>query len=483
MKYFTKLRLLKNSFPILLALVIFSCTEPDEKPNILYINIDDLGYKDLGFMGSSYYETPNLDRFASQSLVFTQNYAAAANCAPSRACLMSGYNTPVHEIYTVSNSDRGNTRTRRIIPVPNNTTLADSVTTLAESLKQQGYVTATMGKWHLGPDPTTQGFDLNVGGSHRGSPGRNGYFSPYNLENLDNGPEGEYLTDRLTDEAIDFLEKYQDSTFFLYMPYYTVHTPLMGKEALIEHYQQKGPSGGQDHPVYGAMVTAMDQNVGRLLQKLDELSLTQKTLVVFTSDNGGIRSISPQDPLRAGKGSYYEGGIRVPLVIRWPGNIVPGVSSDVPVTNMDMFPTLAKITGASIKPNLDGTDISPLFSGDDIAKRDLIWHFPIYLQAYNPKEDDGRDPLFRTRPGSVIRSGDWKLHVYYEDMGLELYNLAEDIGETNNLAKSHPKKAAELQQALDRWIQTNEADLPTAKNPEFDSLFMQDLIEKKLAAN
>lgn len=467
---------LKNSL-VLLVLIIatIGCEKPaDQLPNIVYINIDDLGYKDLGFMGSEYYETPHLDKFAKEGMVFTQAYAAAANCAPSRACLMSGMNTPRHHIYTVGNPDRGDARTRRIIPVANEVTLPDSIITIAEMLQRKGYVTATMGKWHLGEDPTTQGYDINIGGSHRGSPGRQGYFSPYGIDNIEDGPEGEYLTDRLTKEAVNFLQKHQDSTFFLYLPYYTVHTPLMGKDKLVEKYKQKQGIDGQDNPVYGAMVTAMDQNVGRLLSTLDSLQLAENTLVIFTSDNGGIRSVSSQEPLRAGKGSYYEGGIRVPLVIRWPGKVAPGSENKTPVTNIDFYPTLANITDGEMNQMKDGMDISSLFAGEAIETRDLIWHFPIYLQAYNPKEDDGRDPLFRTRPGTVIRRGDWKLHYYYEDNGLELYNLAEDVGERNNLATENPEKAKELMQAMQDWIKNMEAEVPTAPNPTFDSLYLQE---------
>lgn len=472
--------MIKSCGVLLTAFILFvSCTaEKASKPNILYINIDDLGYKDLGFMGSDYYETPNLDQFARQGMVFTQAYASASNCAPSRACLMSGMYTPRHKIYTVGNPDRGDTRTRRIIPADNNVTLPDTIYTLAEMLQQQDYVTATMGKWHLGEDPTTQGFDINVAGSHRGNPGRDGYFSPYNVDNLEDGPKGEYLTDRLTDEAINFLTSYQDSTFFLYLPYYTVHTPLMGKESLIQKYKQKQSQEGQDNPVYGAMMTAMDENVGRLLSTLDELQLASKTLVIFTSDNGGIRSVSTQQPLRAGKGSYYEGGIMVPLVIRWPGKVQPGSQSNVPVINLDFYPTIANILQSGVSQSLDGIDIGSLLAGDSIAKRDLMWHFPIYLQAYNPKDDDGRDPLFRTRPGTVIRRGDWKLHFYYEDQGLELYNLAEDIGERNNVLNEHPVKAQELKDAMDEWLQQVNADFPKGPNPEFDSLYERNLIDE-----
>lgn len=451
---------------------------PASRPNIVFINVDDLGWKDLGFMGSSYYETPHVDQLADEGIVFTQAYATAANCAPSRACLMSGQNTPRHGIYTVSNPDRGDVRTRKIIPVPNQTVLADSIYTLAEMLAEHGYVTGTFGKWHLGDDPTTQGFQVNAGGNHRGNPGKDGYFSPYNLEYLTDGPTGEYLTDRLTSEAISFVRDNQDTSFFLYLPFYTVHTPIMGKKALIEKFSKKQPQPGQDRPDYAAMIASMDENVGRLLAEIEKLGLKENTLVIFTSDNGGIRDISYQDPLRAGKGSYYEGGIRVPLVVRWPGEVAAGSRSEVPVTNLDFYPTLQTVIGATNRSALlDGDDISPLFNGKSLSERALYWHFPIYLQAYSPKEDDGRDPLFRTRPGSVVRKGKWKLHEYFEDGVLELYNLEEDLGETQNLVKDYPEKAQELYQLLKEWRGRTDAAVPKEPNPDYDPAFEKQLIK------
>ncbi|NNE77373.1 MAG: sulfatase-like hydrolase/transferase, partial [Pricia sp.] len=273
-----------------------------DKPNIVLINVDDLGWKDLGFMGSSYYETPNLDAFAKEGMVFMKAYAAAANCAPSRACMLSGMNTPKHTVYTVSPSERGNSKTRKLIPIKNTEHLNDSIYTLPEMLKNAGYVTGSFGKWHIGNDPTEQGIDLNVGGSSRGNPGNEGYFSPYNIDFIENGPDGEYLTDRLTDEAIKFVRKNKDTTFFVYMPFYTVHTPIMGKPDLIKKFEGKEGSNGQNRADYAAMVASMDANVGRLLLSLKENGLEDNTMVIFTSDNGGIRSISEQNPLRAGKG-------------------------------------------------------------------------------------------------------------------------------------------------------------------------------------
>ncbi|WP_229683368.1 sulfatase [Echinicola rosea] len=447
--------------------------QESRRPNVILINVDDLGWKDLGFMGSDYYETPYLDQFSKEGMVFTNAYAGASNCAPSRATMISGMYGPRHGVYTVSPSDRGDDRTRRIVPTKNEDTLADSLYTLGEMFHDSGYATATIGKWHLSDDPTKMGFDLNVAGNHRGNPGRNGYFSPYGVSNLTSGPEGEYLTDRLTDEAIDFVKEHKGGPFFLYLPFYTVHSPLMGKQELINKYKAKPASNGQAHPVYAAMVEAMDQNVGRLLKVLEQLELEEHTMVIFTSDNGGIRKTSRQDPLRAGKGSYYEGGIRVPMVIRYPGKIPAMEKVDDPVLQMDLFPTLQGVIQASVQGNtLDGMDIGPLlFEGKSLPKRELYWHFPIYLEAYSPKDDQARDPLFRTRPGSVVRYGKWKLHEYFEDGSLELYNLEEDLGEHYNVADKYPEVAADLLERLKTWRKSTNAPVPTERNPAFDQDF------------
>ncbi len=467
---------------ILLFFLVQNPGLAQQPPNVVFINVDDLGYRDLGVMGSNYYETPNIDKLAAEGMVFTQAYAGAANCAPSRACLMSGMNTPRHGIYTVGNSDRGDTRTRKVIPVANQTVLTDSIYTLAEMFRDNGYTTGTFGKWHLGDDPTTQGFDVNVAGSHRGNPGKNGYFSPYNVDYLTDGLEGEYLTDRLTDEAIRFLEENQEKPFFLYLPYYTVHTPIIGKPELIKRFEEKETDEGQDNPVYAAMIASLDENVGRLLSTIDELNLKEQTLVVLTSDNGGIRDVSYQDPLRAGKGSYYEGGIRVPLIVRWPKKVAPQTTCNTPVSNLDFYPTfqgILNIPSPHQQPQ-DGINILPLLQGEEIAERPLYWHFPIYLQAYNPKEDKGRDPLFRTRPGSVVRLGKWKLHHYYEDDSLELYNLEKDLGETNNVVNDYPEIKKKLQRLLTDWLKSHNADLSFPANSAYDPKFEN---QRKLKAS
>lgn len=478
-----KIRIIKYQFKSILFLIscmlLLGCSSKNNKPsittkpNIIYINVDDLGWKDVGFMGSTYFETPNIDNLSQEGMVFTQGYAAAANCAPSRACLMSGQNTPRHGVYTVSPSTRGHSKTRKIIPTPNTKHLTNEMVTMAEMFKTAGYKTGTFGKWHVTKNPLMDGFDVNIGGNHRGNPGGKGYTAPYNeLPNLEIAPEGENLTDRLTTEAINFVQANKDKPFFLYLPYYAVHTPLMGKQQLIDKYTTKGGSNGQDNPVFAAMVENVDTNIGRLLRTIDKLKLSNNTLIIFTSDNGGIRAISSQNPLRAGKGSYYEGGTRVPYIIKWPNTIKAGTTNTTPIVNMDFFPTFMNILDIDLPEKiLDGKNILPLLKGDIIKERPLFWHFPIYLQAYKPTKDDGRDPLFRTRPGSTVRYKNWKLHHYFEDNALELYNLDDDLGERNNLVDSNPKKANELYNLLETWRLEVNAPVPTKLNPEYDPTF------------
>ncbi len=455
---------------ILLMTAFASCgKKAPSAPNIVLIVADDLGWKDLGFMGSSYYETPNLDRLAGEGMVFRRAYAAAANCAPSRACLMTGMYPTAHGIYTVASSERGDPRTRRLIPATNATILADEYFTLAEALKQAGYVTINIGKWHLGSDPRSQGMDHNVGGGLWGHP--RSYFAPYIKPDLE-APEGEYLTDRLTEEAVKFIRQSSKGPFFLYLPYYAVHTPIQAKARLEQKYEHKGASGCQSNPSYAGMVDNLDSCIGSLMEELDKQGLSENTLVIFTSDNGGIREISCQDPLRAGKGSYYEGGIRVPLVFRWPGKIPDGSISEEPVINLDFFPTLMDMLGTEHPGNLDGLSLWPLLRAEEsLQERPLFFHFPVYLEAYRKGYDDGRDPLFRTRPGSVIIEGNWKLHYYYEDGGTELYNIATDPGERHNLASLNSGKNKELLSMLKEWLIKEEAPVYFDLNPEFDSLF------------
>jgi arylsulfatase A-like enzyme len=386
---------------------------------------------------------------------------------------LTGLNTPKHGIFTVGNSDRGDEKTRKLIPIVNQVFISDTVWTLAQFLKDQGYVTGSFGKWHITENPKKQGFDINIGGSHRGNPGKDGYFSPYNIDYIENGPEGEYLTDRLTHEAIKFIENNQDTTFFLYLPFYAVHTPITGKPELVSKFEKKRGSQGQNRADYAAMIASVDENVGRLLKTLDDSGLSENTLLIFTSDNGAIRNVSKQNPLRAGKGSYYEGGIRVPLIFRWPGKLNKNNASDYPVSQLDIFPTIYKIVCPEkpLPKDFDGINLQSLFIQNTHKERTLFWHFPIYLEAYDPKEDDGRDPIFRTRPGSIIRKGDWKLHVYFEEGEIELYYLKDDPGERNNLVSSFPDKSREMYNLLKQWWEINNAPIPELKNPAYDEAY------------
>lgn len=452
------------------CLTLFSScdTGEDKKPNIIFINVDDLGWKDLGVYGSGYYLTPNIDRLAQEGMLFTDAYAAAANCAPSRACLMTGMYTPRHGIYTVNSSERGKSNTRKLIPEPNTTVLKEEFVSIAEQFQTAGYKCISIGKWHLGDDPRLQGFEQNIAGTKLGHP--KSYFSPYKNRNLPDGPPGENLTDRLTDESIRFIRESKDNTFFLYLPYFTVHTPLQGKDEIISKYAEKAGNEEQNNPVYAAMIETLDVNIGRILAVLDSLALRENTMIILTSDNGGVCRISSQAPLRAGKGSYYEGGIRVPLLVSWPGKIKQESVCKTAVSNIDFYPTLLGVAGISETEaiNLDGVDLSPiLFQNGAFAERPLFWHFPIYLEAYGNGTCQVRDPLFRTRPGSVVRSGNWKLHEYFEDGGIELYNLENDPGEQINLAETEAEKVNELLEILNTWREETGAPVPTALNPEY----------------
>ncbi len=461
---------LKAAGAAMLASPLARAANTPTRPNIVFILADDLGWTDVGFMGSKYYETPNLDKIARQGIVFTNAYSNGPNCAPTRASLLSGQYTPRHGIYTVTNSDRGPSKQRKLIPTPTRTTLDSNIITIAEALKPAGYISASMGKWHMGNDPQLgpigQGFDLNIGGNIAGHP--KSYFSPYKNPNLKDGPKGEYLTDRLTDEALKFIEANKTRPFFLYLPHYAVHTPIQAKDQITQKYKAKTPSNGHTNPKYAAMIESMDTGIGRIMDKLDQLNLTDNTIVIFFSDNGGLKTVTSAEPLRGGKGMLYEGGIRVPLAVRWPGSIKPSTKCDQPVIGIDFYPTLLDIAKTPRPQNhtLDGVSIiGPLTGGRALSREAIYWHFPAYLQG---KATGARDQYFRTRPGSVIRQGPWKLIEYFEDSDLELYNLADDIGEKNNLAHSHPDRAAQLHLSLKKWRKEIGAPVPTKPNPQYD---------------
>jgi len=440
-------------------------TPMQKKPNIILINIDDLGWRDVGFMGSAYYETPNIDHLARQGIIFTQAYAAAANCAPSRACLMSGQWTPRHGIYTVDSSERGKSRDRKLVPSLNNTYLSDSILVFPELLKNAGYVTCHAGKWHLTDDPTQRGFDVNIGGCHAGNP--ESYYPPYRNVPLDAPSDNYYLTNLVMDKALDFVKSVQDQPFFLYYSPYAVHTPLQPVKRLLPKYENKVAWNGQNNATYATMIENLDLQVGRLIRLLKETGKLQNTFILFTSDNGGVYKITKQWPLRAGKGSYYEGGIREPMFACWKGKIPAGTSSDIPLTNLDFFPTILEVAGIEMPVGkiLDGESFLPVLRGEGtLTERPLFWHFPIYLEGGNVET---QDPVFRTRPGSAVRLGDWKLIQYFENNDIELYNLKTDPGEKINLADSNSKKVNELLGILEHWRKETHAPVPTKLNPDF----------------
>lgn len=445
-------------------LLLYSCN-PELPVNIVIINVDDLGWKDLSVMGSEYYETPHIDSLFSKGMTFSNAYAAASNCAPSRASMMTGLWTTRHGIFTVGNSDRGKAKHRKLVPIKNKTVLSDSIPTLPEILKQKGFHTIHAGKWHISKDPLLRGIDINIGGASNGHP--RSYYPPY--INVDLHPDTCIrLTDYIMEQTIRHIDTVQTPFFLNYAPY-AVHTPIQAIEPLYEKYDSKDGSNGQSNAEYATMIENLDHNVGKLLQKLEESGLIKSTVIVFTSDNGGLYGITDQQPLRAGKGSYYEGGIRVPFSISWHSVISEHSKSDQEVSQLDILPTLMSIIGnGETNTRYDGIDLLPILTKQqEHIDRNLFWHFPIYLQAYQPKDNQNRDSLFRTRPGSVIRSGDWKLHYYDEDQGLELYNIKTDLSEKFNIALQYPNKTKELLDLLSVWKKTTNAPVPIQLNPEF----------------
>lgn len=441
-------------------------------PNIVLIFADDLGWKDVGYQGSDFMETPNLDRLAKQGMVFTAAYAAAGNCAPSRACLNSGNYTPRHHVYAVGSTERGPKTEMRLVPIPNRSGLAKENITLADALKAAGYVTGIFGKWHLdGPDgaqPAEQGFDVVFQSG-------NGWG-----EREPDNPKGIYS---LTQAAGEFMEKNQDRPFYVYLPHYAIHSALQARASTLAKFKAKTPGAQHHNPLYAACTYDLDDGVGLLLKKLHDLGLEENTLVVFTSDNGGTQQ-SSQEPLRGNKGCYYEGGIREPFIVRWPGVTKPGSRCDVPVINLDLYPTFLAAAGAKVPAGkvLDGENLVPLFKGaGTLQRQSIFWHFPGYLNSpvIRGRELDVRTG-FRTRPVSVIHHGDWKLHLYHEEWQLdggrarlaknhavELYNLREDLGERNDLANLNPAKRDELLDELLAWQKSVNALMPSQPNPEY----------------
>ncbi len=435
-------------------------TTAGRPPNIIHILIDDMGWTDLGCMGSDLYETPNIDRLAAQGMRFDNAYSACTVCSPTRAATMTGrYPARLH----ITDWIHGSNRAKAKLKIPDWTQyLPDAEVTVAEALKPAGYVSASVGKWHLGDGPehypTTQGFDVNVAGYGAGSTPR--YFSPYKIPTLDDGPPGEYLTDRLTTEACRFITANRDRPFFLYLPHYTVHTPIQAKADLVEKYRRKvKPGMRHTNAAYAAMIESLDEGVGRLLRTLEAEAIADRTLVVFTSDNGGLMQPGYSTvnlPLRVGKGSVYEGGIRVPLIVKWPGVTPAGSVCHEPVVSIDFLPTYVEIAAAPRRDGVDGRSLAALLR-DPNARLDreaIYWHYPHYHPG-------------GATPYGAVRARDWKLIEFYEDNHVELYNLAADIGETKDLASALPEKADALRGQLHDWRHGVTAQMP-APNPSYD---------------
>lgn len=445
---------------------------PRQRPNIVFILIDDMGWADGGCFGSKFYRTPNIDRLAADGTRFTQAYASCAVCSPARSAIMTGkYPARLHITDWIPGEPAPpNSRFR--LPAWQKQLPLEEIT-LAEALKPLGYVSACIGKWHLGGTnfyPEHQGFDMNIAGCDIGHP--SSYFWPYGSTKDSHrvpglaeagGREGEYLTDRLTDEALKFIETNQHQPFFLYLAHYAVHAPLMGKQELVQEYAERPGANGQSNTVYAAMVQSVDESVGRILRKLETLRLSDHTIVVFTSDNGGAVHFGKPPatcnaPLRMGKGYPYDGGLRVPLLVKVPGVTRPGGVCDVPVISHDFFPTLLELAGAdksASRTALDGVSFVPLLEGKtSLGRNELFWHYPHYW--------NGKGALPVT-PYSVARVNDWKLIRFYETGREELYNLREDPSEQHDLAATQPQKTHQLSNRLSAWLKEVNAQMPTPR--------------------
>ncbi len=439
--------------------------------NVVLILADDLGWSDVGCYGADLHETPNIDRLAGQGVRFTSAYTAPV-CSPTRAALLTGKHYARLHMTIWFESSQAPPRDKPLNTPHTVGNLPHAETTIAERLRDAGYQTAIVGKWHLGDAghyPQTQGFDINIGGTQWGAPQT--FFYPYRgsrhfggepryVPHLEWGQPGEYLTDRLSQEAVRVIERAGDKPFFLYLAHHSVHTPIEAKPEQVAHFQRKlSDKLRHQNATYAAMVQSLDQSVGRVLDCLDERGLADNTLVVFLSDNGGYvnqyedRRVTDNWPLRSGKGSLYEGGVRVPLVVRWPGVTKPGTVCDEPVTCMDLFPTIARAAGIPFDESevaaLDGQDLTPLFKRPDatLPREALYFHYPHYYPT--------------TTPVGAIRQRDWKLLEYFEDDRLELYNLRDDVGELKNLAAAHPQRAAQLRDLLHAWRKRVDAQMPT----------------------
>ncbi len=453
------LRPLAVVLPVVLIAFSSKAAEPEApaRPNVIFLMVDDLGWTDIGCFGSDYYETPNIDRLAAEGMKFTNGYAACTVCSPTRASLMTGKYTPKHGVTDFIHSSTMMLRHEEV--------------TIAEALKEAGYRTAHVGKWHLAPRgvknhrdyyPTHHGFEINIGGGHWGAPAS--YFHPYegkkSVENLPpGGKEGDFLTDRLTDETLKILSEWKEEPFFVHLAYYAVHTPVMGKKEWVDYYEKKTAGENHQKPAYAALLRSVDDSVGRIMAHLEKLGIAEETVIILTGDNGGLMSQTRNRPLRAGKGSVYEGGVREPTIVKWPGVTPAGSVCDTPVITMDFYPTILHMTGAKgdAKHNrqVDGADLSAILQ-DPAAGLDrdtLYWYFP-------HSHSGG------ARPYASIRHHDFRLVKWFNREGVQLFDLERDIGESRNLAGSMPEKAQELEALLDAWLEETGAEIPVPKGPK-----------------
>lgn len=472
------------AFGCLLWFATHASAFSEGKPNVVVFLVDDLGQRDIGCYGSTFYETPNVDRLAKEGAKFTSGYAACPVCSPTRASLMTGMwpqRTGITDYIGAPLKPEGWKRNTKLLPAPYTDRLSLETPTLAKAMKSAGYATFFAGKWHLGPEgwwPENQGFDINRGGIDKGGPyGGNKYFSPYGNPRLKDGPDGEHLPDRLASETSAFIRENKDKPFFAYLSFYSVHTPLMAREDLRLKYVEKRKRLGleakwgreeprdvrlvQEHAVYAAMVEAMDQAVGKVLKTLDDLGLTEDTLVIFTSDNGGLSTSegwpTSNLPLRGGKGWLYEGGIREPFLVRWPKVLAASREIDTPISSPDIFATMLDITSSKPIANqiVDGQSLVPLLKGKVFPERALFWHYPHYGNQGGA-------------PGAAIRKGKWKLIEWFEDTKVELYNLDDDLSETKDVAWTEKVVADDLLMELRAWQKSVGAQLPVI-NASYDA--------------
>ncbi len=504
-------RLIHTIVFTMLVQLILAQHATNKQPNIILILADDLGWADLQCYGSTFYETPNLDKLAAKGIRFTNAYASCPVCSPTRASILTGkypIKTGVTDWIKGRQSNGQGAAYEKLVAQPFNYFLQPKEETIAEVALRNNYKTFIAGKWHLGEEekdwPEPNGFQINKGGFSKGSPAgfkndsTGGFFTPYNNPRLPDGPKGEYLTNRLTNETIAFIEENKSMPFFVMYSLYAVHNPMQAPADLIKKYQAKKQTLSipdslrfrkdeqwmkfekgwkrrtiQDHAVYAAMIENMDDNIGRLLSKIDTLGLSDNTIIIFTSDNGGLSTAEGSPTmnglLRAGKGWLYEGGIRVPFILTWPINIKPNQVSEMPVSTVDIFPTLYKaiIKKAVINKDVDGTDIVGLITSEKKNMvRTLLWHYPHYSNQGG-------------KPGAAIIKNDFKLILNYEDKSVELYNLKKDIAEQINIASKNKNIVSTYKKVLENWLKENKAKFPI-KNSAYNMNFIMEANAKSI---